>query len=227
MFFLLDIEDGSGNEDDKKTWYDFVVEKEQLFIRNIYSKEEHADMENISHIADYHREFGRFVKIVMLLKKHLDNPRAGEDSLLEEFFQYDLNDEFRHLGEIRDAIDKFKVVRKFGKCDYIDKTISFVYTNIMNLKNSEKGKTLIFSGTFIDNFKGLMYSKTNIHHSHITGEIIGYSYSYCNLKVRQNKDKVRMIAHNLFRFNVFFFLKGIRASSWRTREVAGTSQRNI
>ena len=68
MFFLLDIEDGSGNEDDKKTWYDFVVEKEQLFIRNIYSKEEHADMENISHIADYHREFGRFVKIVMLLK---------------------------------------------------------------------------------------------------------------------------------------------------------------
>ena len=28
-----------------------------------------------------------------------------------------------------------------------------------------------------------------------------------------------MIAHNLFRFN-FFFLKGIRADSWRTRDIS-------
>ena len=73
--FFLDIEGGSGNEDNKKTWYDFVVEKEHVFIRNIYSKKEIAEVENISDITDYHGEFGRFIKIGILLKKLLNNPR--------------------------------------------------------------------------------------------------------------------------------------------------------
>ena len=138
--FLLDIEGSCSNEDDKKTWYDFVGEKEHLFIRNVYSKQELADMENISNIEDFHKVFGRFVKIVMLLEKYLYKPRVGKDSLLEEFFRYDLTDEFCHLGEIRNTIDEFKAMRKFGKCDYIDKTIGFVYANIMKLKETEKVK---------------------------------------------------------------------------------------
>ena len=76
--FLLDIEGGCGSEDDKKTWYNFAVEKDHLFIRNVFSKQELADMENISNIKDYHKEFGPFVKIVMLLEKYLNNPRVGK-----------------------------------------------------------------------------------------------------------------------------------------------------
>ena len=37
--------------------------------------------------------------------------------------------------------------------------------------------------------------------------------------MRENRDKVSVIAHNLFRFD-FFFLKGIRAGSWRTRDIS-------
>ena len=48
----------------------------------------------------------------------------------------------------------------------------------------------IFSATFVDNVKGLMYNKTNIHHSHIPVDIIGYSHSYYNLKVRENRDNI-------------------------------------
>ena len=44
-----------------------------------------------------------------------------------------------------------------------------------------------YDGKFKGNVKGLIYNKTNIHHSHITGEIPGYSHSYCNFKVRENK----------------------------------------
>ena len=65
-----------------------------------------------------------------------------------------------------------------------------------------------------------MCNKTKIHHSHITSEILGYSHSKCNFKVRQNREKVSVIAHNLFRFDFFFFLKGIRAGSWRTRDIS-------
>lgn len=91
--------------------------------------------------------------MVILLEKHLHNPRMGENTLLGEFFHHDLDNEFCYLGEIRDAIDEFKVVRKLGKCDYIDKIIGFVYTNIMNIK-TEKVKSP-FLATCIDNIKGL------------------------------------------------------------------------
>lgn len=56
------------------------------------------------------------------------------------------------------------MVKKYAKWDYIDKIIGFVYANAMKLKTTEKFKGPIFSPTFIDNVKGLMYSKTNINH---------------------------------------------------------------
>ena len=59
-----------------------------------------------------------------------------------------------------------------------------------------------------------------IHHSHITGEIIGYAHGFCNRKVRENKNKISVITHNLFGFDFFFFLKGIRLSAWKSNKLA-------
>lgn len=58
-----------------------------------------------------------------------------------------------------------------------------------------------------------------IHHSHITCEITGYSHSFCNAKVRESYHKITVVAHNLFRYNFFFILKGLRAGVWRTRNI--------
>ena len=45
--FLLDTKaSGEG----KKRWYDFIVDREYLFIRNIYSEDELKEMENIKDI---------------------------------------------------------------------------------------------------------------------------------------------------------------------------------
>ena len=55
-----------------------------------------------------------------------------------------------------------------------------------------------------------MYDKHVIHHSHITWEIIGYAYGFCNRKVRENKTSIIVNAHNLFGFDIFFLLKAIR-----------------
>ena len=75
------------------------------------------------------------------------------------------------------------------------------------------------SKNFIENVKGIMNNRTHVHHSHITGEIIGYTHSYCNQKVRENYPKITVIANNLFRFDFFFLLKGLRAGVWRTRGI--------
>ena len=39
------------------------------------------------------------------------------------------------------------------------------------------------------------------------------------MKVRENKSKVPAVAHDLFRFDFFFSLNGLRAGVWRTRSI--------
>ena len=76
-----------------------------------------SELDKISDIFDYYEQFGSFIKIVILLEKCLCNPRMGESPLLEELLHYDLDDEFSHYGEIRDAIDEFvpKVCHTYPK----------------------------------------------------------------------------------------------------------------
>ena len=65
-----------------------------------------------------------------------------------------------------------------------------------------------------------MYDTHHIHYSHITGDIIGYAHRFCNRKVRENKNNISVIAHNLFGLDFFFFLKGIRLSVWKKKNLA-------
>ena len=71
--------------------------------------------------------------------------------------------------------------------------------------------------------------KIHLHHSHITGKVIGYAHDFCNEKVRENKDVFSCIAHNFFRFDIYFLIKGIRLSVWDTKEInlGGTGLTNI
>ena len=82
---------------------------------------------------------------------------------------------------------------------------------------------------FMKNIKGIMNNKTHINHSHVNGEIIGYSHSYCNQKARGNKSKISVIVPNLFRFVFFFLLKGIGAGVGRTKDISigGKNATNI
>ena len=64
-----------------------------------------------------------------------------------------------------------------------------------------------------------MDNKIYIHHSHINSEIIRYAHNFGNAKVRESKYKITVVAHNLFRFNFFFLLKGLRVGLWRTRDL--------
>ena len=51
--------------------------------------------------------------------------------------------------------------------------------------------------------------KVHLHHSHITGKIIGYSHDFCNTQVLEvEKAEIPCIVHNLFGFDFFYFMKG-------------------
>ena len=89
------------------------------------------------------------------------------------------------------------------KTNHINKIIRFVYSHIMDFRRTDNVKGAIFSANLLDNFNCLIYSENVIHHSHITGDIISDSHSFCNLKVRENKNQISVIAHNLFGFDFF------------------------
>ena len=59
----------------------------------------------------------------------------------------------------------------------------------MDFCKTDKINGILISEKFVDNVKGILYNKTHIHHSHITGDTIGCAHSYCNFKVRENKKK--------------------------------------
>ena len=61
--------------------------------------------------------------------------------------------------------------------------------------------------------------KVHLHHSHIIGKIIGYAHDFCNARVRENNMEILVIAHSLFGFDLFYFIKGYIASAWCSKEL--------
>ena len=71
--------------------------------------------------------------------------------------------------------------------------------------------------------------KIYLHHSHVTGKIIGYAHDFCNMKVRENQNQFSCIAYKFFGFDTLFLIKGIRPSAWGSKDanIGGTGVTNI
>ena len=75
----------------------------------------------------------------------------------------------------------------------------------------------ITTNNFFRNVHRLIKVKLHLHHSHITGKTLGYAYDFCNWNVRENKSEIAITAHNLFGFDMFFFVKGYHVTAWGTK----------
>ena len=73
---------------------------------------------------------------------------------------------------------------------------------------------------FVDNIKGILNNKINIHHLHISYEVAGYAHSFYNARVRENKAKTAVVAHNPFRFDFFFSTDRNGDGVWRTKKIS-------
>ena len=98
--------------------------------------------------------------------------------------------------------------------------VAYFYSNLIQFRTTNKVKGIPISHKFIPNIVAILDNKRCIHHSHISGDIVGYAHSFCNEKVRENYYRLPVIAHNLFRFDFFFLVKGLRASVRKTRDIA-------
>ena len=87
---------------------------------------------------------------------------------------------------------------------FILQIYAFVYQRIMDFPRGCFDYEATTNDLF-DSVHKIINVKTHLHHSHITRNIIGYAYDFCNAKVRENKDTLTCVTHNFFHFNMFFY----------------------
>ena len=61
--------------------------------------------------------------------------------------------------------------------------------------------------------------KVHLHHSHIASKTLGYTHGFCNLRVKENIFQIPVIAHNLFGFDLYYFIKEYVTSAWCSKEL--------
>ena len=72
---------------------------------------------------------------------------------------------------------------------------------------------------FFINVHRLIKMKVHLHHSHIAGKTLRYTHDFCNLRVKENIFQIPVIAHNLFGFDLYYFIKGYVTSAWCSKEL--------
>ena len=134
------------------------------------------------------------------------------------------------IEEIVEKIKKIKTSRDDDKKATTEKAIGFLYSQSMKFLPTDKVKgDFPISGKFLSNMIAIIKNQVVLHHSHVTGKIIGYAHDFCNQKCRENYYTVPVMAHNQFRFDFFLFLKGIRPSVWETTDISigGKNSTNV
>ena len=107
---------------------------------------------------------------------------------------------------------------------------SFLYDCLMNFPSVkfDEIKTVTTNG-FMKELHRVVNYKVHIHHSHVTGNIHGYTHDFCNWKIRENKLFVPLIRHNFLGFDIYYMVKGYRSSVWGTKDfrMGGTNLVNV
>ena len=190
---------------------DFVVKKEHMFLRNIFSKEQLSKSPAISTFESFHKHFIEFLEIVIFLEEGINSLLQISDCSypnLIVFIEKHFGD-FSTFDEIKQEIDNVEIkgytkskIPKFKLQLY-----AFVYDKIMRFPFSEFECDTVATTNFFVFVHRIINVKVHLHHSHVTGLIKGYVHDFCNWSVRENQ------------FDMFFLLKGIRLSVWRTTDI--------
>ena len=197
-------------------WFEHICKAEYLFFENLYDSKEIFRMgifdfeiflEKVTKILDKIDEFCESIE-----RENLKNIFSGNDN--------------SEIKEITEQIKKTKTHKNDDSSECSKKeVISYLYQQTIKfLPNDKIDPSFSISEKFIQNLYHIYTDKPVVHHSHITGNIIGFAHEYCNSQVRENCYNIPVIAHNQFRFDFFLFLKGLRATIWVTTDIQISGQ---
>ena len=210
-------------ENEKMSYGDFIIKKEHMFLRNIFSEEELKSSSSIATFQSFHKHFIEFLEIVVFLEEEIKSSRPFSDCSyvnLKRFIEKHFSefDSFKHIKQDIETVEikgySNSKIPKFNLQLY-----AFVYDKVMKFPFSKFEYETVTTTNLFTSVHRIINAKIHLHHSHVTGEVKGYAHDFCNWTVRENNDVVPCIAHNFFKFDMFFLLKGIRLSVWRTDDI--------
>ena len=219
--FPLDVKPSETANNKKITYGDFIIQKEHKFLRNVLSEEELKKSESIQTYESYHEKFKEYIKICIFAEDSVKTSNEFSDCVHEEFIDF-INlhfDEIENFEELKELISNVKVKTRSKIPKFKLQIYAFFYKEIMKFPNTLFESDAFTTNDLFDFVHKLINVKIHLHHSHITGEIKGYSHDFCNWVVKENRDVVSCIAHNFFKFDFYFFIKNLRLSVWRTKDI--------
>ena len=210
-------------QNEKMSYGDFVIKKEHMFLRNIFSKEELSKSPSINTFESYHQQFVKFLQIAVFLEEAIKSSLHYLDCSYPDLIEFLMQhfSEFDYFENVKEHIETVQIkgyvnskIPKFNLQLY-----ACVYDKLMKFPFSQFECETVTTANFFVSVHRIINGKIHLHHSHVTGEVKGYVHDFCNWTVRENSDVVPCIAHNFFKFDMFFLLKGIRLSVWRTDDI--------
>ena len=221
-------------EGSEQSYLDFLIKKEHAFIRNIFDEKDLKQCKNISTLKNYHEAMTLYCNIIKNAEQEIKCVSHYEqiyDDRLRDFLKENAP---AYEDDIERLVEDIKEVKVSNTKSKIPKFTMQVYYYFYDMLTDfppckfEDLKT-VTTKSFLINFYKVLNAKVHIHHSHVTGEIFGYSHDFCNWKVRENKTVVPLIGHNFLGFDIFYMVKGFRSSVWGTNDLnmGGTNLTNV
>ena len=219
----------------KRYYGDYIIRYEYKFLRNIYSQEQLNWSPQMKGLESYYEAFKSYIHHAIEIYRLLSNfnMRLRDISMeVRDFLETNFDDcDLEYIKneimqtDIKNALKLCgKSIRKFRL-----KIYAYLYDELFCFPPDTNFDT-VTSKKFFNHVHNQTTQKIHLHHSHITGEIIGYTHDFCNKKVIElEKQEIPCIAHNLFGFDFWFFMKGFSTMSWCSKELSagGTNLTNL
>ena len=201
------------------TYGDFIIRFEYAFSRNIYSEEQVRSAEHTTNLQNYYI-FQKCIQISVGLIALLNSNRSSNfiNEATEEFVDEEFADET--IQEIKNIINKTEIKNTLSQSrgevyKFNLKVYAFVHDKVIFSPLSDIEYDTVTTDKFFIHVHRLIKGKVHLHHSHMTGEILGYSHDFWNTAVIEKiRSEIPFVAHNFFGFDIFYFIKTYIGSAW-------------
>ena len=210
----------------KMCYGDFIIRYEYKFLKNIFSQDELETSAQLKSLAAYYEAFEEYIHFCVEVLRVVTGYNIRFRDLSTEVAQF-LEDNFNDcdMSFIKEQIleTEIKNIEKTSKKSvpkvYL-KVYAYLYDELISFPKSGEIDAITSDKLFI-HVHNQIKQKLHLHHSHVTGEIKGFAHDFCNTKVVELESaEIPVIAHNLFRFDYWFFLKGYSTTAWTTKELS-------
>ena len=206
------------------TFGDYIVRFEYKFLRNIFTEDQLDSAEQIKNLENYYQFSEEYIKICTGLLAFLNsNTRNFINNATEKFVEEEFPD--KTIPEIKNIIQKTNIKNALSQSrsdvyKFNLKIYAFVYDNLIFSPKSDVKIDTFTSNKFFLHVHRLNKGKIHLHHSHVTGQIHGHAHDFCNtILIEKTRPEIPLIAHNLFGFDIFYFIKTYVATAWCSKKL--------